>query len=256
MLNVTPAKNGPWTFKLIRTLVAMFSPKMKVEGLENLPEEPVIIVGNHAQMYGPIACELYMPQNVYTWCAGQMMELKEVPAYAFADFWAQKPAYIRWFYKILSFLIAPISVLVFNSARTIAVHRDKRILSTFRDTIEALQSGNSVVIFPEHNEPHNHIVYQFQNRFVDIAKLYRRRTGKDLAFVPLYVAPRLSRMYLGEPIRFSGETPIEEERVRICDRLMEEITRMASCLPPHRVVPYPNIPKRDYPMSVPGEVEV
>ena len=54
-MNITPAKNGPWTFKLIRTLVAVFSPKMKVVGLEKLPDEPVVLVGNHAQMYGPIA---------------------------------------------------------------------------------------------------------------------------------------------------------------------------------------------------------
>ncbi len=254
-MKITKAANGPLAFKFIRNAVALFSPKIEVVGAEHLPDEPVIIVGNHAQMYGPIACELYMPQNVYTWCAGQMMELKEVPAYAFADFWAQKPVYIRWFYKILSFLIAPISVLVFNNARTIAVHRDKRILSTFRDTVETLRAGNSVVIFPEHNQPHNHIVHAFQNRFIDIAKLYCRRTGKELAFVPLYIAPRLSRMYLGEPIRFSSETPIEEERVRICDRLMEEITHMACSLPPHTVVPYPNIPKKEYPRNLPEEVK-
>lgn len=254
-MKITKATKGPLAFKFIRNAVALFSPKMEVVGAEHLPDEPVIIVGNHAQMYGPIACELYMPQNVYTWCAGQMMELKEVPAYAFEDFWAQKPAYIRWFYKILSFLIAPISVLVFNNARTIAVHRDKRILTTFRNTIETLRDGNSVVIFPEHNRPHNHIVYEFQNRFIDIAKIYHRRTGKELAFVPLYVAPRLNGMYLGEPVRFSSETPIEEERVRICDRLMEEITHIASSLPPHTVVPYPNIPKKDYPKNLPEEVK-
>jgi len=256
LLNVTPAKNGPWTFKLIRTLVAVFSPKMEVVGAENLPDEPVIIVGNHAQMYGPIACELYLPDNVYTWCAGQMMELKEVPAYAFEDFWAQKPRCIRWFYRGLSYLIAPLSVLVFNSARTIAVHRDKRILTTFRQTIAALQEGKSVVIFPEHNVPFNHIIHEFQDRFIDLAKLYHGRTGKELSFVPLYITPDLSKMCLGEPICFHAGEDMEQERTRICTYLMDAVTKLAQSLPRHRVVPYPNIPKRDYPMSVPGEVEV
>ena len=82
-------------YRLIRALVWLFSPKMKVEGAENIPPEPVLIVGNHTQMNGPIACELYSPVKRYTWCAGEMMELKEVPAYAYRDFWSQKPKGIR-----------------------------------------------------------------------------------------------------------------------------------------------------------------
>lgn len=255
-MSITKAKNGSLVFKFIRTTVAVFSPKMEVLGMENLPDEPVIIVGNHAQMYGPIACELYLPQNVYTWCAGQMMELKAVPTYAFEDFWAKKPKRIRWFYKVLSYLIAPLSVLVFNSARTIAVYRDKRILTTFRQTISALQDGRSVVVFPEHDMPFNHIIHEFQDRFIDLAKLYYRRTGKQLAFVPLYIAPELSKMCLGEPIRFCAGEDMEQERMRICARLMDSVTELAQNLPRHRVVPYPNIPKRDYPVNRSEAAEV
>ena len=99
----------------IKFLVRLFSPKLEIVGAENLPAEPAIIVGNHAQMYGPIASELYLPGVHDTWCAGAMMHLKEVPAYAYQDFWSYKPRYIRWFYRLLSYLIAPLSVCVFNS---------------------------------------------------------------------------------------------------------------------------------------------
>ena len=37
-------------FKIIKWLVKVFYPKISVEGVENLPDEPVIIVGNHCQM--------------------------------------------------------------------------------------------------------------------------------------------------------------------------------------------------------------
>ena len=78
-------------YRLIKGLVQLFYPRMEVVGTENLPDEPVIVVGNHTQMNGPIACELYFPGKRYIWCAGQMMHLKEVPDYAFQDFWSQKP---------------------------------------------------------------------------------------------------------------------------------------------------------------------
>ncbi len=241
-------------YKIIKAVVRFFYPKMEVVGAENLPDEPVIAVGNHAQMNGPIVGELYYPGNRCTWCAGQMMHLKEVPAYAYQDFWSQKPRYIRWFYKLLSYLIAPLSVCVFNNANTIAVYHDTRLISTFRQTTEALQEGTSIVIFPEHDEPYNHILCQFQDKFVDVAKIHYKKTGQELAFVPLYIAPALKKLYLGKPIRFCAANPIKEERQRICNYLMAEITEIACSLPEHKVVPYNNLPKKSYLSNIPKEV--
>lgn len=240
-------------YKIIKWLIRLFYPKIEVVGTENLPDEPVIIVGNHTQLHGPIACELYFPGKRYIWCAGQMMHLKEVPAYAFQDFWSQKPKYTHWFYKLLSYIIAPLSVCIFNNASTIGVYRDARILSTFKTTVKRLDEGANVIIFPEHDAPHNHIVYDFQDKFIDIAKLYYKKTGKELAFVPMYIAPNLHKMYLGEPIRFHADTPMEEERNRICRYLMDSITQIACALPEHIVVPYRNIPKKFYPTNIPKE---
>lgn len=241
-------------YKVIKALVKLFYPKMEVVGTENLPEEPAIIVGNHTQINGPIACELYFPGNRYTWCASQMMHLKEVPGYAYQDFWSKKPKATRWFYKLLSYIIAPLSVCVFNNANTIAVYHDNRGISTFKDTIAKLQEGASIVIFPEHDEDYNHILCQFQDKFIDVARIYYKKTGAELSFVPLYIAPYLKKMYIGKPIRFCASTPIKEERQRICSYLMEEITNIACSLPPHTVVPYRNVSKKFYPSNIPSEV--
>lgn len=236
-------------YLVIKTLVRLFYPKMQVVGDENLPNTPSLIVGNHTQMNGPIACELYFPGNHYTWCAGQMMHMKEVPAYAYQDFWSGKPKATRWLYKLLSYLIAPVSVCVFNNANTIGVYRDGRGLSTFKNTVKRLSEGANVVIFPESGAEYNHIVTQFQDKFVDVARLYYKKTGQAVPFVPLYIAPKLKTMYIGKPIIFDPNAPIEEERRRLCDYLMSQITAMAVSLPEHTVVPYRNIPKKYYPSN-------
>ena len=237
-------------YKFIKAMVKLFYPKMEVVGSENLPHEPVIAVGNHTQMNGPIAGELFYPGKRYIWCAGQMMNLKEVPAYAYQDFWSGKPKYTRWFYRLLSYLIAPFSACVFNNAHTIAVYHDTRLISTFRQTTEKLQEGASIIIFPEHDVPHNHILCQFQDKFVDVARIYYKKTGEELSFVPMYIAPYLKKIYLGKPIRFCSSNPIKEERKRICDYLMAEITEIACRLPEHTVVPYNNIPKKCYSSNI------
>jgi hypothetical protein len=250
---VSEKKISP-AYRLIKALVRLFYGKTAVVGAEHLPDGPCIVVGNHCQMNSPIACELDFPGRHATWCAGEMMHLKEVPAYAFRDFWSAKPKAVRWLFRIASYLIAPLSVCVFNNADCIGVYRDTRIISTFRETVEALQDGRRVIIFPEHDPPVNNILSAFQDRFVTVAKQYHRRTGTALSFVPLYMAPALRTMYLGEPVRYDPDAPQREECRRVCDALSARIAAMATALPRHRVVPYRNIPRKDYPYNIPFEV--
>ena len=154
-------------FQALKWALTVVYPTYKAEGMENLPDEPVVVVGNHAQLHGPLSCELYFPGTHYTWCAGEMLRLKEVPAYAYKDFWSAKPAYSRWFYKVLSYLIAPLAAFVFTNANTVPVYHDTRALSTFKRTVQLLEKGSNIILFPECSTPNNGIVHTFQDKFVD-----------------------------------------------------------------------------------------
>lgn len=245
-MSMNAEKKQSLLYRVIYWVVERVYPKIDVVGTENLPDEASVIVGNHAQLHGPLAGELYFPGKHYIWCAAEMMELKEVPAYAYWDFWRNKPKAVRWIYKMISYVIAPLSVCIFNNAHTIGVYHDKRVVSTFKNTIVRLKEGANVVIFPEHDAPRDHILCEFQEGFVEVARTYYKQTGKALAFVPMYLAPTLHKMCLGKPIYFCPENPMKEERGRICEELMTEISRMAVELPRHRVVPYNNLPKKAY----------
>ena len=247
-------KKVSFLYKIVRWLTWLFSPKYELVGTEKFPEEPCVIVGNHSQMFGPIAGELHFPGKHDIWCAGEMMHRKEVAAYAFQDFWSFKPKWTHPFFRLLSHLIVPLSLLLFNNAHTIPVYHDSRLLSTFRLSIASLQSGRSVIIFPEKNERFNNVLYAFQDKFVDLARFYYKKTGTALAFVPLYIAPKLKTMFIGDPVRFDPAAPIEDERARICRETAAQITAIAAAQPEHTVIPYRNIRKRDFPKNRPVEV--
>ncbi len=247
-------KKTTWFYRMLRWFIWLFSPKFRLEGTENIPDGPHVIVGNHSHMYGPIAGELYTPGKHYIWCAGEMMKKDEVAAYAYRDFWSGKPKGIRWFFRILSHLIVPLAVCIFNNAHTIAVYHDSRLITTFRESIEKLKEGSSIVIFPEHYEEHNNIVHDFQDKFIDLARFYYKKTGEEISFVPMYLAPKLKTMYYGKPIRFHSGTDINTERTRICSELMDAITEIAVSLPEHTVIPYPNVSSKHYRKNIPLEV--
>lgn len=233
-------------YKILFFFVKLFYKKTDFIGIENLPEEPCVIIGNHTQMNGPIIGELYFPGKRYIWCAAEMMSCKDVPAYAFKDFWSRKPKSIRWFYKILSYIIAPLSDIVFNNAHTIAVHHNRNVVYTFRETVSRLNEGNNIIIYPEHDVPFNDILCDFQDGFVDVAKMYYKQTKKEISFVPVYIAPTIHSVYIGKPIKYNADNNIKDERRRICDYLKNKITELAVSAPKHKIVPYNNISKKEY----------
>ena len=45
-------------YRFIRFMVWVFFPKYTLEGTENLPEEPAVLIGNHSKANGPVALQL------------------------------------------------------------------------------------------------------------------------------------------------------------------------------------------------------
>ncbi|MBE5827372.1 MAG: hypothetical protein E7307_12120 [Butyrivibrio sp.] len=236
-------------FRIIRKIVALVMPVYKVEGLENLPDGPSIVVGNHSQAHGPVAAELYFPRKHYTWCISDMMEKDKVADYAYNDFWSKKPALVRPFFRIFSYMIPPLAELIFTCADTLPVYKDRRVMKTFQLSCDRLKENASIVIFPEDYTEYNNIVHEFQRGFVHVAKYYYRQTKTALAFVPMYVCPELGKLVFGKPIMYSPESSSDQEADRICTYLQEQISEIAYGMPRHHVVPYPNVPRRKYPLN-------
>jgi len=242
-------KKKGFCFRIIESIAKLFYRKRNFVGLENIPQEPAIIIGNHAQIHGPFSMQLQFRPKRLIWCIGHMMHVREVPNYAFEDFWAYKPKWTHWFYRLMSYLIAPLCAYIFSNADTIGVYTDMRGLSTFRKSIQGLKEGNHIVIFPEHHKEFNEIINDFHTKFIDLARLYHKETGKELSFVPMYNSPKLKTIVFGKPIKYDSKKDIEVQRDEICKYLMSSITDLAKTLPVHTVIPYANISKKKYPKS-------
>ena len=236
-------------YRIFRKAATILMPEFKVEGAENLPQGPAIIVGNHSQAYGPVAAEVYYPRAHSTWCISEMMEKEKVADYAYKDFWSKKPLPLRPFLWLLSRLLPTVASIALTNAETTPVYRDKRLMKTFQLSTEKLKENVDIVIFPEDYTEHNNIVHKFQHGFVHVAKYYYRQTGEAIPFVPMYVCPKLGKLVFGKPIMYDPTAKIDEESERICSYLQDSISEIAYSLPRHRVVPYPNVSRKHYPYN-------
>ena len=236
-------------FLILRKITSAVTPVYQIEGIENLPDGPAVVVGNHSQAFGPIAVELYFPKEHSTWCVSDMMEKDKVADYAYRDFWSNKPALLRPVFRLFSYMLPTVSHIIFTNAETIPVYHDKRIVKTFKLSCERLTAGDAVVIFPEEYTEYNNIVHRFKRGFVNVARYYCRQAGQSIPFVPMYVCPKLGKLVFGEPILYSPDSASDDEAERICSYLQDSISELAYKMPRHRVVPYPNISKKDYPFN-------
>ena len=247
-------------FKLLRFFAGVFYKKIEIVGIEDIPTDNTVIVANHCQLNGPIIAELFMPDNCYIWANGQMVRCREVPGYAMEDFFPYKSRCLRPVYKLASYALSVLLPCVINNARTIPVYRDARIVTTLRTSVRMLEGGRNILIFPECHNKNNNIVNEFQENFVDLARFYYKKTGKELTFLPMYIAPDLGKAVFGQGTRFDSTKDIAEERTRIASFLEKRITELGRALPHHTVIPFDNIPRRSYISNkdidaIPGEAK-
>ena len=162
--------NKSLVYRLLKFFINVFYRKRTFFGLENLTNGPYIFIAYHAQIHGPLIAEVQFPLKRKTWCIGNVLTTKEFIEHAKTDFWGQKPKWIRWFFYLLAYIIAPIGSNVFNNADIIGVYKDARLSKTFKETVRYLNKGYNIIIFPECPTPYNNIINEFQNKFIDVAK--------------------------------------------------------------------------------------
>ena len=242
-------KKKPLFFRFLRFFITHFYKRREFVGMENLPDEPFVAVGNHCLLHSPLTCELYFPTKKNIWCTHEMMSAKEIPDYGDKTFWPGKSKGVAKMYRFFAWIISPVVAYVFKHSDTIPVYRDKRIVSTMEQSVEGLKKGENAVIFGESDELHNNIVNDFNRGFVDVARLYYAKTKKCLTFVPMYNAVALKKVCFGTPIVYDPKAKPADERERIVAHVKDEITRVALELPAHRVVPFAPPADGQNPMS-------
>jgi 1-acyl-sn-glycerol-3-phosphate acyltransferase len=198
---------------------------------------PSIYIANHATVATPTAIHLYFPGKKRPWVIGAMCSMKTIPEYASKEFWTNlKPAW--WYRKILPVVLSPIGYIIMRGAEAIPVYRDNRMIVTIKKTVQSLEEGVNVYIFPEYDAPYSEYHNDFEDGFVNVASVYYRKTKKKLKFYPLYNCLDKKIMSFGMPVEYNPENPIEEERKRITNYLKENITALAKEIGPHKVISY------------------
>lgn len=196
-------------------------------------DNPLVFLGNHAEIYGPIASALCFPVPVRFWVISHMMFRKQdVRKYLYENTFSKKtflPVFVR---KLLAHILGWLSVNIMSSLRAIAVYRDSpmKLRQTLRESVEALQDGDNLMIFPEHPEGKyvKNGISELSPGFLMLAEAWWKKSGKKLRIMPVYANRDKRTFTFGEEIQYNPENGYASEQERILREVYDQLLGLSA----------------------------
>lgn len=225
-------------YKMMRLVARLLHPCKQVSFAHDPLDEPAVFVSNHSGISGPCMTTLYFPRPHKTWTISYAIDGEHTASYAFHDVFCGRSRKHPGFYRFLSRLMRHGLPPLLIYSDTIPVYHDRRVMQTFKQSVAALSNGEDLVIFGESPEPYSPYINRQQDGFVDLGKLYYRRTGKRLSFYPMYVCKKTRTISVGEPVAYDPDLDSQEQREKIGAYLCKEIDALGRAMPAHTPIPF------------------
>lgn len=174
--------------RFLRALGRGFTRKHKSTVLP--PEEPTVYVCRHLNMRGPLTTLLWLDFHVHPMILACFFD--RAPCYRqYADFtFTERVGKRKRRHSLKAYAASCAVPPIMRSLKGIRVYRgaDANAFHTMREALSCLERGESVIVYPD-------IAYtagyedesEIYDGFLLLGQLYRRKTGKSLRFVPLYI---------------------------------------------------------------------
>ena len=216
----------PRWFRAVRAVARAFARGMEVRGAENVPT-PCVLITRHLNNYGPVAVYLYSPVEFHIWSLHMFFDAKETSEH-FANYTLPQRARLpKWLARFLARGIsAPIAWFFSSQIRAVPVYRGlKSVMKTFDLSADVLEKGENLLIMSDvHYDREGKEIGEIYTGFLHLGKLYYKRTGKRLAFVPMSINRRAAYLRFGSPLLFDPEVPFATEKERLTQALLAELS--------------------------------
>jgi hypothetical protein len=219
-------------FKTIKALVRFFIPPKSVPEKESL-EAPVVYVGHHQNMRGPVFSLLWFPGQVRPWVLHVFLGFKRCYRH-FIEFTFTKRKHMP---KLLAALLAVPAAAIYSallrSGGSIPVYRGStQIRHTISQTMDALKKGQSIVIFPDVDYSNSSKdMGDIYTGFLQLERFYYRSQKAHLKFVPLAVDTEKKALIIGDPITFMDGESFMDGKLRVAQELTDSINLLSQSQP-------------------------
>ena len=166
-------------------------------------EGPAVYVCRHLDMHGPIEAIVNFPFPVHALSLNVFMDNKACEEhfcnYTFSARVGKKPGFWRKLgAKIAGNAIAPLM----RSLQAVPVYREgTESIKTMRQGVKYLEKGESLMVWPDVEYTGDYGEdFEIYSGFLFMGEIYRRRTDKELPFIPLVLDEESGKIIRGEAV--------------------------------------------------------
>ncbi len=211
-------------FRVVRKILQLFL-KREMNVDKKIFMTGNVLVGHHQNFYGPITCLLWLPDTVNIWVVSHLFNFKE----CFGMYYNLTFKKTIKLPKVVAFIMATLCALLIppllKSARAIPVYREsKDIMKTFNLSMELLNKGEQILIFPniEYND-NSHIMGEIYTGFTHLEKLYYRSNNEHLGFVSIIIDKTTGIITNSDTVFFDDDKPYKVEKDIVVKQIIDNI---------------------------------
>ncbi len=185
-------------------LILYHRPKFIFLG-DSFIESPFVLLSNHVgSKVGP-KIDNYFPHKQYMWGTYEMTgKLKDVRKYLVHIYYHQKKKVPLFFAQIIGTIFSPFAYMYYQGIRLIPTYPDSRFVHSISLSLEAMNNGNSITIYPEDSsEGYKDVLTKLFSGFVILCEA-RRRKGMDTLIYVTYYQKKKNRFIVDEPISYQS----------------------------------------------------
>jgi hypothetical protein len=186
-----------------------------------------IILSNHEGTDAPMSLEIYCDKPVRMWGASEMNS-GLIPMYKYQTrvYYHEKKHWNLHLARLFCLIASPLTNLFYKGLNLISTYRDGRLLKTLRESVNALQQGDNIVIFPE-DSTNGYLseLEGFHNGF-DLLCKHCLKSGIDIPIYVSYFRKSDCTYIFDSPIKYSELCKMYETREEIASYLCKRCNEL------------------------------
>ena len=230
--NLAKDKKHP-LYDFFKKILRLIKKKPQIIYLGEKVQKSSIILSNHVGASGPLAWELYPQFSFRFWGTYEMNgSLITVYKYLSKIYFHQKKHWPLWLSRIFCLIAAPVMKGFYRGLEVISTYKDMRLKSTVAKSMEILDKGHNIIIFPEDSSiGYFDKMTKFFTGYLFLAKLYYKK-GNDTPIFVSYYCKEKRKIVIDCPIKYSelmekyfglSSEEIAQKMLQRCNQLGEDI---------------------------------
>ncbi len=220
-------KKGKWWFRLLKKMMTSRYKEPKFVYLGEQFKDGSIILSNHEGTDAPMSLEMYLDRRFRLWGAHEMNSgLIKMYKYQTRVYYHEKKHWNLHLARLFCLIASPLTNLFYKGLNLISTYKDGRFLKTIRESLCAIEQGNSIVVFPEDSS--KGYLAELEGFFAGFTMLAETalKKGKDLPIVVTYFKKDALTYVIDEPVMYSelvkecgSKEKIAQKLVNRCNEL-------------------------------------